>query len=57
MDNNDLVFSVLSKSHPGMVLLYSAWNYGDIYPKLEDLLAKLRALKIPRIVIVGPPPE
>ena len=57
VEDNSFAFAKLSETHPDMVLLYSAWNYGDIYPRLDDLISRLRALKIPRIVVMGPPPE
>lgn len=54
--NDDASFSALSQAHPDIVLLYSVWNYGNVMPNLTDLVAKLHALNIPRIVIMGPPP-
>ena len=58
MDNNDFIFSMLRDARPDIVLLYSAWApaYGDFIPNLTDLIAKLRLMKIPRIIIMGPPP-
>ncbi len=58
MENNDFVFSVLRDARPDIVLLYSTWEsgYGDFMPNLAASVAKLRLLKIPRIIIMGPPP-
>ena len=56
VENNDFVFATLSNVHPDVVVLYSAWNYGDVYPRLSELITKLRALQIPRIIVMGPPP-
>jgi hypothetical protein len=55
---NDFAFSVLSNAHPDIVLLHSTWspNYGDFMPGLRALVEKLRALNVPRIVIMGLPP-
>lgn len=57
VEDNAVAFAKLSETHPDVVLLYSAWDFGDIYPRLDDLISKLRALKIPRIIVMGPPPE
>jgi len=58
MENNDFVFSVVRAERPDIVLLYSTWrDYGDFLPNLTDLIAKLRLLRIPRIIIMGPPPR
>lgn len=54
--NDDFVFSALSNVRPDVVLLFSAWNYGDVFPSLRGLIAKLRALQISHIVVMGPPP-
>ena len=58
MENNDYVFAVVRDTRPDIVLLYSTWEsgYGDFIPNLMDLIAKLRLLKIPRIIVMGPPP-
>jgi peptidoglycan/LPS O-acetylase OafA/YrhL len=55
---NDFAFSVLSSAHPDIVLLHSTWspNYGDFMPGLRVLVEKLRALNVPRIIIMGLPP-
>jgi peptidoglycan/LPS O-acetylase OafA/YrhL len=61
LDNNDYVFSVLREVRPEIVLLYSAWSgspaYGGFLPNLQDLVLKLRLLHIPRVIIMGPPPN
>jgi hypothetical protein len=54
--NDDFSFSALSKAGPDVVLLFSAWNYGDVIPALRELIAKIRALQISHIVVMGPLP-
>jgi peptidoglycan/LPS O-acetylase OafA/YrhL len=54
--NNDVLFAV-SRAHPDIVLLHGR---GSTRPEdiagLEKLIAALRALSIPRIVVLGPVP-
>jgi peptidoglycan/LPS O-acetylase OafA/YrhL len=59
VDNNEHVFAVLSDVRPDIVLLDSYWSRksGDVFQGLADLLDKLRLLKIPRVVVMGPPPD
>ena len=56
VEDNDLAFSALTEAHPDIVLLDSAWSYGNITPRLMELIAKLHEQKIPRIIIMGPLP-
>jgi peptidoglycan/LPS O-acetylase OafA/YrhL len=53
--NNDAVLAVLAEARPDVVLLHSIWAYANVLPGLKDLIEKLRLLKIPRIVVMGPP--
>jgi peptidoglycan/LPS O-acetylase OafA/YrhL len=57
-ESNAFVFSVLSDARPDIVLLYSVWTpeFGNFMPGLVELIAKLKLLKIPRVIIMGPPP-
>jgi peptidoglycan/LPS O-acetylase OafA/YrhL len=52
--SNDLVFAALADAHPDIVLLHSTWDYYNAVPILRDLIERLRALKIPRIIVMGP---
>lgn len=58
-ESNEFVFSVLSNVRPDIVLLHSVWApgaFGDFMPGLVELITKLHILKIPRVIIMGPPP-
>jgi len=61
LSNNGFIFSsVLPNVRPDIVLLYSRWGYGnqdDLVVKLRDLISKLHLLRIPRIIVMGKPPE
>jgi lysophospholipase L1-like esterase len=54
--NNDSAYSALSNASPDVVLLFSAWNYGDVIPALRELIGKIRALQISHVVVMGPLP-
>jgi hypothetical protein len=53
---NHIAFELLKSSRPDVVLLHAMWgDYSDI-EKLSDTIARLHAIKIPRIVVLGPVP-
>jgi peptidoglycan/LPS O-acetylase OafA/YrhL len=54
---NDFVLQRLAELKPEAVILYSTWSYGadDLRVGLEKTVAQLRALNIPKIVLLGPP--
>lgn len=53
---NGLAFQYLEAAHPDIVLLHAMWgDYRDL-DGLGATLNRLKALKVPRIVIVGPVP-
>jgi hypothetical protein len=54
-ENNEYVLSVLAQAHPDTLVLQSNWAFYGILPTLRNLIAKLRAMGIARIVIIGPP--
>jgi peptidoglycan/LPS O-acetylase OafA/YrhL len=53
---NDLVFGFLKSSHPQIVLLHAMWDGNNHLDKLSETIRQLKALHIPRIVILGPVP-
>lgn len=54
---NDRVFEFVKSSHPEIVLLHAMWDpQFHNFPKLGETVARLKALNIPRIVILGPVP-
>jgi peptidoglycan/LPS O-acetylase OafA/YrhL len=53
---NDLVFGFVKSSHPEIVLLHAMWDRTHNLDKLGETIRQLKALKIPRIVILGPVP-
>jgi peptidoglycan/LPS O-acetylase OafA/YrhL len=53
---NNLVFGFLKSSHPQIVLLHAMWDRTDDLDKLQETIRQLKALNIPRIVILGPVP-
>ncbi|MGJ4906704.1 acyltransferase family protein [Bradyrhizobium sp. HKCCYLS2033] len=54
---NDFVIQKIAELKPDLVLLYSTWSYGpdDIRSGLDRTVPALRELKVPRIVLLGPP--
>jgi peptidoglycan/LPS O-acetylase OafA/YrhL len=54
---NDFVIGKIAELKPDLVLFYSTWSYGpdDLRLGLDRTVAALRDLKIPQIVLVGPP--
>jgi peptidoglycan/LPS O-acetylase OafA/YrhL len=53
---NDIVFGFIKSSHPKIVLLHAMWDENKDLDKLGDTIGQLKALNIPRIVILGPVP-
>jgi hypothetical protein len=60
---NDTVLGFIKSSHPDIVLLHAMWQGNHNLGKLEAMLGELdatikqlKALRIPRIVILGPVP-
>ena len=53
---NDLVFGFVKSSHPEIVLLHAMWDRTHDLDKLGETIRQLKALHIPRIVILGPVP-
>jgi peptidoglycan/LPS O-acetylase OafA/YrhL len=54
---NDFVLQRLAELKPEAVIFYSTWSYGadDLEKGLDKTVAQLRALNIPKIVLLGPP--
>jgi peptidoglycan/LPS O-acetylase OafA/YrhL len=54
---NDFVLQRLAELKPEAVIFYSTWSYGadDLRTGLEATVAQLKALNIPKIVLLGPP--
>ena len=53
---NDLVFGFLKSSRPDIVLLHAMWDPAQDLDKLQETIRQLKALNVPRIVILGPVP-
>ena len=53
---NDQVFEFVKSSHPEIVLLHAMWDRTHDLDKLGETIRQLKALHIPRIVILGPVP-
>ena len=50
------IFGLLQNLHPDLVLLHAMWGSHNDLAKLRDTIARLRALGIPRVVLLGPMP-
>jgi hypothetical protein len=50
------VFGFVKSSHPQIVLLHAMWDRTHNLEKLGETIGQLKALNIPRIVILGPVP-
>ena len=55
-NTNAVVFEYIKSSAPEIVLLHAMWDRSDDLDKLRDTIRRLKAINIPRIVIVGPVP-
>jgi peptidoglycan/LPS O-acetylase OafA/YrhL len=53
---SDLVFGFIKSSAPRIVLLHAMWDGNNDLGKLMETIGKLRAINVPRIVILGPVP-
>jgi peptidoglycan/LPS O-acetylase OafA/YrhL len=53
---NDAAFGFMESSHPEIVLLHAMWDQHDDFGKLGGTIRQLKAIHIPRIVILGPVP-
>jgi len=53
---NGAVFDFIKSSRPEIVLLHAMWDKHDDLDKLRQTIGELRAVGIPRIVILGPVP-
>jgi peptidoglycan/LPS O-acetylase OafA/YrhL len=53
---SELVFSFIKSSVPEIVLLHAMWDKNNDLDKLRETIRRLRAVNIPRIVILGPVP-
>jgi peptidoglycan/LPS O-acetylase OafA/YrhL len=51
-----IAFGFLQAAHPDVVLLHAKWGTNNDLGKLRETIARLRASKVPRIVILGPLP-
>lgn len=53
---NDYVLRRITDLRPEVVILHSTWSYGegDLEKGLKETVSRLRALKIKRIVLLGP---
>ncbi|MGX9426868.1 acyltransferase family protein [Bradyrhizobium sp. LeoA1S1] len=49
-------FGLLQSAHPDVVLLHAMWGTNNDLGKLHETIARLRASKVRRIVILGPLP-
>ena len=54
--DNNAVFGFITSSHPAIVLLHAMWDKSNDLGKLGDTIRQLRAIGVPRIVILGPVP-
>jgi peptidoglycan/LPS O-acetylase OafA/YrhL len=53
---NDVVFGFIKSSHPEIVLLHAMWDKNNDLGKLGETIRQLKAINIPRIIILGPVP-
>jgi peptidoglycan/LPS O-acetylase OafA/YrhL len=53
---NDIVFGFIKASQPQIVLLHAMWDKNTDLAKLGETIEKLKAIHIPRIVVLGPVP-
>jgi peptidoglycan/LPS O-acetylase OafA/YrhL len=53
---NELVFGFIKSSAPQVVLLHAMWDKKNDLGKLTETIGQLRAVHVPRIVILGPVP-
>ena len=53
---NELVFGFIKSSVPEIVLLHAMWDKNNDLDKLRETIRRIKAVNIPRIVILGPVP-
>jgi peptidoglycan/LPS O-acetylase OafA/YrhL len=53
---NRAAFGFLTSAQPDIVLLHAMWGANNNLEKLRETIERLRARKIPRIVVLGPVP-
>jgi peptidoglycan/LPS O-acetylase OafA/YrhL len=53
---SDLVFGFLKSSHPDIVLLHAMWDPTHDLDKFQETIRQLKAINVPRIVVLGPVP-
>ena len=53
---SDVAFGFIKSSHPDIVLLHAMWDGSTDLGKLAETIRRLKAIDIPRIVILGPVP-
>jgi peptidoglycan/LPS O-acetylase OafA/YrhL len=53
---NGLAFQYLEAARPDIVLLHAMWGHYQDLNGLDVTVSRLKALKVPRIVVVGPVP-
>jgi hypothetical protein len=53
---NNIVFGYIKSSHPETVMLHAMWGRNNDLGKLGETIRALKALDVPRIVILGPVP-
>ncbi len=54
--NSALVFGFVRSAHPDILLLHAMWDRTDSLDRLTETVRQLKALNIPRIIILGPVP-
>lgn len=54
--SNAIIFDYLKTSHPQIVLLHAMWDRNNDLDQFRETIRRLKALNIPRIVILGPVP-
>jgi hypothetical protein len=53
---NDIVLGFVKASHPQIVLLHAMWDKNTNRARLEQTIEQLKAIHVPRIVVLGPVP-
>jgi peptidoglycan/LPS O-acetylase OafA/YrhL len=54
--DNDVAFGFIESSAPEIVVLHAMWDMNNNFDKLRETIRRLRAMNVPRIVILGPVP-
>jgi peptidoglycan/LPS O-acetylase OafA/YrhL len=53
---SDKVFAQIKASHPDILVVHAMWGFNNDLDHLKRSVDRIKALKIPRIVILGPVP-